>query len=167
MTIRSYLNKHWFYCSAVIASFLLTVLTGPVYAEQSQQWDKDKWLKERFGVQHEKLIPIVAVADMYFSCQLEKTANSQVTVKALITEVDKTELAQRLLACLEGASPKSDIALNYGLLGCFHEQLADLPASDRQQKMKLVQQAIASLSREERQKSFTQCVTDQAINYLQ
>jgi hypothetical protein len=70
------------------------------------------------------------------------------------------------MSCLKGKSVKSDIALNYGLTGCFHEQLAELSAQEKQQKMQLVSKAIAALSREERQKSFTQCVTDQAITYL-
>ncbi len=156
--------------TCVISVFTTTcvlMLAMPINAMQSQQLDRDQWLKARFGTQHEKLIPIVAVADMYFSCQQQKAPDESLTIKGLITEVDKNTLAEQLMECLDGASPKSDIALNYGLSGCFHEQLADLPIADREQKMQLVGKAIASLSRAERQKSFTQCVTDQAINYLQ
>lgn len=138
----------------------------PMCAQTSQQLNMDQWLKDRFGAQHEKLIPIVAVADMYFSCQQQKQTDSSLTIKVLITKVDRNVLAENLIECLAGASAKSDIALNYGLMGCFHEQLSDLSAEDKQQKMALVTKAVASLSRAERQKSFTQCVTEQAINYL-
>ncbi|MGB1262834.1 MAG: hypothetical protein ACPG52_08000 [Cognaticolwellia sp.] len=151
---------------ALFFSLLLTGISWPLYAQQSQTLDTNQWLKARFGAQHQALIPIVAVADMLYSCQKKKQVDDSVTIKSLITELDKNTLAQQLMTCLNGASPKSDIALNYGLEGCFHEQLAGLSATEKQQKMRLVTKAIASLSRAERQKSFTQCVTDQAISYL-
>lgn len=147
-------------------SFLLLGVNAAVKAEQSQSSNMDQWLKARFGEQHEKLIPIVAVADMYFSCQQDLEPDSQLTIKALITELDRDVLAEKLITCLDGASVKSDLALNYGLKGCFHEQLSALSLPEKQQKMILVTKAIAALSRVERQKSFTQCVTDQAIGYL-
>jgi hypothetical protein len=61
---------------------------------------------------------------------------------------------------------KSDVALNFGLFGCFQAQLAHLPKAERDQKMILVKQAVSSLSHSERKKSFTQCVTEQSIHYL-
>ncbi|MFT6195497.1 MAG: hypothetical protein ACJASU_002415 [Cognaticolwellia sp.] len=67
---------------------------------------------------------------------------------------------------MAGESPKSDTALNYGLKACFYEQFDQLSLVEKQQKMAVVTQIIATLSRSERQKSFTQCVTDQAIHYL-
>ncbi|MFT5755999.1 MAG: hypothetical protein ACI9LM_000711 [Alteromonadaceae bacterium] len=128
----------------------------------------EQWLKDRFSIQHQDLIPIVAVADMFFSCnKVRKTDPLSYKIKELITVMDKDVLAEKLSQCLADDPIKSEIALNFGLLGCFHEQLAGLPKEDKQQKMTLVRQAIASLSRAERQKSFTQCVTDQAIGYLQ
>ncbi len=166
MKIPTYLDKYLAFILTLLAGIALLTMNRPVNAMQSQQFDRNQWLKARFGAQHEKLIPIVAVADMYFSCQQEKTPDSKLTIKALLTDVDKNVLAEQLIECLDGASPKSDVALNYGLSGCFHEQLSELPFSEREQKMRLVTKAIASLSREERQKSFTQCVTDQAIHYL-
>jgi hypothetical protein len=81
--------------------------------------------------------------------------------------MDKIRLAEKLITCLGDDNLQSEVALNFGLLGCFHEQLAHLPESERQQKMMLVKQAILSLSLSERQKSLTQCVTEQAIHYLQ
>ncbi len=136
------------------------------HAEQEQAFERDKWLKQRFGAQHQALIPVVAVADMLFSCQQEKQITPNNTIKSVLTNLDKNALAEKLIICLAGASPKSDIALNYGLKGCFYEQLNDLTEEDRQQKMLVVINAIGELSREERQKSFTKCVTEQAIQYL-
>ena len=125
------------------------------------------WLKDKFSVQHEKLIPIVAVADMFFACnQARKTDKVTYQVTDLVTKVSRNDLAEKLSTCLKGELPNSDTALNFGLIGCFHEQLKELPEEDRKVKQKLVRQAIARLSKAERQKSFTQCVTDQAIGYL-
>lgn len=133
----------------------------------SQQDKADQWLKERFSEQHQQLIPIVAVADMYFACnRARKTEQGSLPIKYLVERMDKNVLAQKLQLCLAEDALQSDTAINFGLLGCFHEQLAELPKDERQQKMKLVKQAIASLSRQQRKESLTQCVTDQAINYL-
>ena len=145
-------------------SFLLPI--GNVLAFEMAAEHK-KWLKDKFSVQHEKLIPIVAVADMFFACnQVRKTDGNDYQVTDLVTKVSRNELAEKLSACLNGEQPNSDTALNFGLIGCFHEQLKELPEEDRKVKQKLVKQAIARLSKAERQKSFTQCVTDQAIGYL-
>ena len=126
-----------------------------------------KWLKEQFSEQHEKLIPVVAVADMYFACNLARRVDKeQFEVQALITQLDRNVLAQKLKGCLKDEPLNSDVALNFGLQGCFYEQMKDLPEAERKAKQKLVTRAIASLSQVERKKSFTQCVTDQAIGYL-
>ena len=167
IVIRQSLSKYGKRCGvSVFFGLLLTCISLPLYAEQSQTLDMNQWLKARFGAQHQALIPVVAVADMLYSCQKQQQISSNLSIKALITTLDKNTLAAQLISCLNGESPKSDIALNYGLEGCFHEQLAGLSATEREQKMRLVTKAIAALSRAERQKSFTQCVTDQAISYL-
>ena len=126
------------------------------------------WLKQQFSQQHQKLIPIVAVADMLYSCNIARQVEP-VTYKLenLIVTMDKNRLAQKLIECLGDDDIKSDVALNFGLEGCFYEQLSHLPIAERQQKMALVKKAILSLSHRERQKSLTQCVTEQAIHYLQ
>ena len=80
--------------------------------------------------------------------------------------MDKNVLAEKLATCLGEDTMQSDTALNFGLFGCFHQQLAHLPKAEREQKMTLVKQAVSSLSHEERKKSFTQCVTEQSIHYL-
>ncbi len=156
---------------AILPIFITTLFVNNVsYALpfQSEQQIHEQWLTDNFSEQHQNLIPVVIVADMFFSCNKErKTDAISYQIKDLVTKMDKTQLAEKLTLCMAGESLKSERALNYGLFGCFHEQLADLPKAERTRKMKLVQQAIDSLSLEERKKSLTQCVTDQAINYLQ
>lgn len=166
MVIKTFIQKNKLFFNIFAVSLLTVISSMELHAEQSQTLEMNQWLKARFGAQHEALIPIVAVADMLYSCQQQKQIGQNLTIKALITQLDKNTLAEQLMTCLAGVSPKSDVALNYGLHGCFGEQLADLPLEEQQQKMALVTKSIAALSRNERQKSFTQCVTDQAIHYL-
>ncbi|WP_211342292.1 hypothetical protein [Litorilituus sediminis] len=154
----------------LLAMLAINPLTS--YASASTQnsdnsLDRDAWLKMRFSKQHEELIPVVAVADMFFSCnRARKTDEQNYQLKDLVQKMDKGELAEKLADCLGEDNMQSEAALNFGLLGCFHDQLAHLPEQEKKQKMKLVKQAIASLSRSERQRSFTQCVTEQSIHYL-
>ena len=150
--------------SVLISLFLLLNTT---YANELKSTDHDKWLQEQYGAQHQQLIPVVAVADMFFACNNESRPKEPTfTLDELVNDMDKDELAIRLSDCLGEYSIKSEQALNYGLRGCFQSQVAHLPAEESQQKMKLVNSAIGALSREDRQKSFTQCVTDQSIKYL-
>ena len=154
-------------CSGYFIGYciLTAIISMPLHAEQ-QTTETDQWLKSRFSEQHQALIPIVAVADMLFSCQQDNQIDPSLSIKALVTTLDKNTLAEKLMVCLAGESPKSDLALNYGLKGCFRAQFANLTVEEKQQKMRIVTKAILELSREERQKSFTQCVTDQSIHYL-
>jgi hypothetical protein len=125
------------------------------------------WLKQRFSEQHEKLIPVVAVADIFFSCNQERQVDErQYRLIELITAMDKNILAEKLISCLGTDNMQSDVALNFGLLGCFQSQLSHLTEPEQKEKMERVKQAILSLSFNERRKSFTQCVTEQAIHYL-
>jgi hypothetical protein len=136
-------------------------------ATQLNEVEHNAWLKKRFSQQHDQLIPIVAVADMFFSCQQNRLADqTQYTVHFLVQKMDKQQLAEKLSRCLAKDTIQSDIALNFGLLGCFHEQLKHLPAAQLQQKMQLVEQSLVNLSYEERKKSFTKCVNEQSISYL-
>lgn len=137
-------------------------------SKNSSDIEHKAWLKNKFGEQHQRLIPIVAVADMLFSCNKARQIEPvNYNLKDLILNMDKNRLAEKLLHCLNEDSLQSEAAINYGLLGCFHEQLAHLPEVEHQQKMALVKKAISSLSFDERKKSFTQCVSAQAIHYLQ
>jgi hypothetical protein len=135
--------------------------------QQTPPTQSENWLKQRFSEQHEKLIPIVAVADMFFSCNRaseKKTFDYQ--IKDLVNHMDKNELAEKLVDCLNGQGLQSDVALNYGLVGCFHAQMSHLKQQEYDEKMNYLVKLLPTLSREERQKSFTQCVTDQAIYFL-
>lgn len=136
-------------------------------AEKESTQKHNAWLKKKFSEQHKKLIPIVAVADIFYACNIERKVDPiDYKLSDLIVIVDKNILAQKLALCLGDDNIKSEVAINFGLLGCFHEQLAYLPTIERQQKLILVKNAIHALSSSERKKSFTQCVTEQAIHYL-
>jgi len=153
--------------SILLFSILSSHTTFASEHKTPEQLEHDKWLKQRFSAQHERLKPIVAVADMFFACN--KAANSgkeNYQVKSLIEDMDRNILAEKLTQCLAGASMKSDVALNYGLQGCFSEQLSSLPKQQQLEKMAAVTASISLLSREERQKSFASCVTNQAVSYL-
>ncbi|SEL39024.1 hypothetical protein SAMN05216262_11036 [Colwellia chukchiensis] len=152
--------------TALVIILAIIFALGDVQAAQSQDLEMEQWLKARFSEQHQALIPLVAVADMLYSCEKERNVGEQLSVKSMLTQLDKNTLAEKLMLCLAQTSLQSDIALNFGLKACFEEQLAELAADERQQKMALVAQAITELSRAERQKSFTKCVTAQAIDYL-
>jgi len=147
--------------------FLSFSITATVQLKAQEQLEHDKWLKLRFSEQHKKLIPIVAVADIFFACDKAKNNGTEnYKVMELVENMDPSLLADKLSTCLAGVSMQSDIALNYGLNGCFYEQLKHLSHDKKQEKMKIVTASITALSREDRQKSFTKCVTDQAISYL-
>ncbi|PCI58175.1 MAG: hypothetical protein COB45_00945 [Gammaproteobacteria bacterium] len=134
--------------------------------ESTQKYNA--WLKQRFSEQHQKLIPVIAVADMFYACNIErKIYPVTYSFTDLILIMDKKRLAEKLALCLGDDAVQSEVAINFGLLGCFHQQLVHLSTVERQQKMRLVKSAIHALSKNERKKSFTQCVTEQAINYLQ
>lgn len=153
--------------------FLLFMMTN-VHSQENKEAlssvtaEHNAWLKNKFSDQHQSLIPIVAVADMLYACnQARKVEPVTYQFKALILHMDKNRLAEKLLSCLGEDTMQSDTALNFGLLGCFEEQLMHLPDIEREQKMILVKNAIKALSHDERKKSFTQCVSAQAIHYLQ
>ena len=133
----------------------------------SQQEKHNLWLKKQFSQQHQQLIPVVTVADMFYACNKERKIDPiNYRISDLVLKMDRDKLADKLTSCLAGDSIKSDVALNFGLIGCFNEQFSEMPAAEKKQNMKLVRQAIVSLSREERQKSLTKCVTEQSIRYL-
>ncbi len=158
----------------LLVSFLILIKPLPTQAfstnikQESSSAEHDAWLMKKFSSQHEKLIPVVAVADMFYACNKARKVDAiNYPLADLINKMPKNKLAEKLALCLGEDTMQSDIALNFGLQGCFHEQLAHLPKAEQQQKTVLVEKAILSLSRAERKKSFTQCVTEQAIHYLQ
>lgn len=149
-----------------IYAFLILFLTAFSASAQTST-DHEQWLNDQFSAQHQALIPIVAVADMFAACNRDKKIFPiPYQVKDLVNVMPREELAEKLAKCLGNDDIKSDAAINYGLMGCFYEQIQELPEADREQKYKLVVKAINRLSKEERQKSLTICVTDQSISYL-
>lgn len=156
---------------AVIYAVSFGILVSAVNAlakTSTAESEHNAWLKQQFSEKHQQLIPIVAVADMFFSCNKERKVDPiGYQLKELITVMHKDKLAEKLVLCLGNDTMQSDVALKFGLLGCFHDQLAKLPEIERKQKMTLVKRAIGALSLTERKKSFTHCVTQQAIHYLQ
>ena len=154
-------------CLVLICVALSSSFANASQSKTPEELEHDKWLKLRFSEQHKNLIPIVAVADMFFACDKAKNSgNENYQIDELVESMDRNLLAEKLSQCLDGQGMKSDVALNFGLYGCFYQQLKSLPTEDKQEKMKIVTQSISSLSREERQKSFSRCVTDQSISYL-
>ena len=156
-----------FYVSPCQAWWLeSTSATLGAKSEKSEKEHND-WLKKRFSEQHQQLIPLVAVADIFYSCNKARQVDKvDYTLTYLVTEMDKNVLAEKLHTCLAGDSMQSDVALNFGLFACFEQQLAHLPVAEQEEKMQLVRKAVASISHQERKKSFTQCVTEQSIHYL-
>jgi hypothetical protein len=151
----------------IVCVVVLAILSVNCVATEMTN-DHKQWLKDKFSAQHNRLIPVVAVADMLFGCNKARTnEKNNIEIPDMIVSLNRQVLADKLTQCLNGSPVDSNVALNFGLVGCFNEQLKQLSRSDRQAKEKLVMQAINSLSKAERQKSFTQCVTDQAIGYLQ
>lgn len=152
---------------AIVSALGNAAAAGFSTQTQADQEKHEQWLREKFAHQHEQLTPIVAVADMFFACNQERTPdNEQYSVRFMVEVMNKNVLAQKLSQCLGEDGLGSEVAVNYGLLGCFTEQLNGLPEEEKAAKLKLVKTAINNLSIEERKKSLTQCVTDQAINYL-
>jgi len=149
---------------------LLTLMCSfnALSAEEKDLSEHQEWLKNKFAEQHNKLIPVVAVADILFACnKVNDQGYGGYSLDTLIIKMDKAQLAGKLTSCLGDESVSSEQAINYGLLGCFSDQLNDLPANEKSERMVLVKKAINSLSLEEKKKSFTQCVTDQSISYLE
>jgi hypothetical protein len=160
----------------LLSLLLLSLLTNFVQAQNNSTGgnpDKEStqehnaWLKQRFTEQHQKLIPVIAVADIFYACNMKRKVEViDYQFSDLILIMDKNLLAQKLALCLGDDTIQSEIAVNFGLTGCFYEQLAYLPTDEHKQNMLLVKKGIKSLSIRERKKSFTLCVTEQAIHYL-
>ena len=101
---------------------LLTLMCSfnALSAEEKDLSEHQEWLKNKFAEQHNKLIPVVAVADMLFACNKDNDQGyGEYSLDILITKMDKTRLAEKLSSCLGDESVSSEQAINYGLLGCF------------------------------------------------
>ncbi|MGB0936320.1 MAG: hypothetical protein ACPGTQ_02620 [Colwellia sp.] len=126
------------------------------------------WSKDKYYAQHQALIPKVAVANIFWACnKIRKTDPIGYRLKDLILKMRKDQLALKLSECLGDDEVKSNIGLNFGLVGCFSDQFLSLPAEEKKLKMALVNSAIEDLTREEREQSFAKCVNQQSFNYIQ
>lgn len=156
-----------FICALFASTSHAENITKELSTETPNAQKHNVWLKQRFSKQHQKLIPVIAVADIFYACNIKRRVDSNnYQLSDIILKMDKNQLAKKLSQCLGDDALESEIAINFGLLGCFHEQLAHLPQIEREQKIRLVKNAINALSKNEGKKSFTQCVTEQAIHYL-
>lgn len=152
---------------SVYIGIFFSLFTLMSSAHQMSDEEYNALLKQRFSEQHQAMIPVVAVADMFFACNRDKKFDAiDHQIDDLVNRMDRDRLAEKLVACLGEASLQSDTAINYGLRGCFHAQMAALDQASYDEKMAQLEALIASLPMTERQKSLTQCVTDQAIYYL-
>lgn len=121
----------------------------------------------QYKQKHSELVPVVAVADMYYGCsvmRLNKTPDY--SVNHMVTMLDRDLLADNLSRCLNEDSLKSEVAINFGLYGCFFNQMSHLSDKERESYMDKVNGLLGTLSKEQKQKSFTQCVSDQTVNYI-
>ena len=158
---------------AITKNIVKTVINGvakEVHDEMSLTQKSevyDQWLKDQFEVKHKNLMPVVAVADMFWTCNKNRQPSAkQYSLKQLVNVMDKNTLASKLATCLGTDKIKSEQALNFGLLACFSEQLKVFPKNVQAEKIKIVEDSFLSLSREQRQKSFTKCISEQAMDYL-
>ncbi|WNC72673.1 hypothetical protein RGQ13_01460 [Thalassotalea psychrophila] len=135
-----------------------------VAASQTKPANPDEMVKQ-FSEMHQQLMPIVAVADMFYGCHLNKP-QEQYALNFLINDMDRNLLATKLSECLGEENLASDNALNFGIKACFSDQMSHLTESEQQKNIEQVEAVLAKLPRAERQKSFTQCVNNQTLKYL-
>lgn len=133
-------------------------------ASQTKPVNPDEMVKQ-FSEMHQQLMPIVAVADMFYGCHLNKP-QQQYSLFFLINDMDRDLLATKLSECLGEENLASDNALNYGIKACFSDQMSHLPENEQQKNIEQVETVLTQLPRAERQKSFTQCVNNQTLKYL-
>ncbi|TKB46305.1 hypothetical protein [Thalassotalea mangrovi] len=155
------------FCRLVCLTFSgllsVAVCAGEDTAKSQQE------LVQNFTEIHQNMMAKVAVADMLFGCKLEKqeVEASGSELQTYIVDTDRNSLAEQLMACIGEENIGSEMALNFGIIGCFSDQTRHLEQQEQQQKMTQVADAMKVISKEERQKSFTQCVNNQALQYLQ
>jgi hypothetical protein len=149
----------------ILSTALLTLLIfSPLSAFAQVNQSSDEALKQRFNEKHNALIPVVAVADIFFACNRQRhTDDYDHQIADLVNKMDRNTLANKLSDCLAGESLKSDIALNFGLIGCFHSQMSGLNQKKYDEKMGQLELLLLKLPRAERQKTLTKCVSEQAL----
>lgn len=160
--------KHKYRYNIFFALYLGIFASNIALASNQNNNSYNQWLKKEFSAQHESLIPIVAVASILSGCNtIRQVEPITYQIKSLIVETDKTELAEKLIACLGDDEIKSEQAIDFGIVGCFSVQFETLEPAEKVEKTNQVTALLTSLSYQEKQQSFTKCTTMQAIEYLQ
>ncbi|QDP02742.1 hypothetical protein [Thalassotalea sp. PS06] len=154
--------------SRIILSLVFISAPFLVAAEEVNPKSQEELVKN-FAEIHQNLMAKVAVADMYYGCHLAKHGDDKGLddIETLILKTDKDTLGQKLINCLGDDKIGSEKALNFGITGCFTDQTKHMDVKVQSEKMAQVAKAIDALGKEEKQKSFTQCVNNQALIYLQ
>jgi hypothetical protein len=128
---------------------------------------KSNPLIETLAIRHQQLMTVVAVADIYFGCQQANPAQHQSYPHSeLISKINPNALAEKLEACLNTMPLKSEKAIEYGLIGCISDQVKGLAEEKQQQHLAKLKALLSKLTIAEKQKNFTKCVNDQALEYL-
>ena len=147
--------------------FSCFVISTVSYASPNND-SHEKWLKDQFSEQHQALIPIVAVANIFSGCnQIRKFDPINYQIKDLVLKMDKQVLSDKTLGCLANDKIHSEVAIDFGVLACFKQQMSHQTKAEIKEKMAQVSKALAELPLSEKKKSFTECTTYQAIEYLQ
>lgn len=143
----------------------LTFYTLNVFAQTTE--NSEEALKQRFIEKHNAMIPVVAVADIFFACNRQRHSEDyDYQITDLVNKMERNKLAEKLSTCLAGDSLKSDVAINFGLIGCFHSQMNGLNQKMYDEKMGQLELLLLKLPRAERQKTLTKCVSEQALYFL-
>jgi len=145
----------------------LTSLLTPLCLAQGSVDNDEKAQQQAFIAKHQALLPVVAVADMFFACNRQRHTDSyDYQIADLVNKMDKGQLAEKLSNCLGTESLQSDTALNFGLIGCFHSQMISLDQKKYDEKMSELELLLVKLPREQRQKTLTKCVSEQALYFV-
>lgn len=153
LNIKQFPHVILIFCVYIAGSFSVLANQDKAFTEYKQK--------------HQQLIPKVLVADIYYGCIVKgKQQTPEHSLNHMISVLTKDSLAQLTLTCLGDTSIQSEQATDYGLYGCFASQMAFLEAEVFHQKMAQVDQLIETLAVKEKQKSLSQCVSDQAIAYI-
>ena len=153
--------------SARLPVLVLSLLSVNSFAQPSTKTAEvlsPEVMVEKFSALHQNLMPKVAVADIFYGCNLDNKPHF--SFSTLINKMDKNELGVKLMNCLGEDNIASDRALNFGIKACFIDEMEGIEADIREEKLKQVDTLLQNLPKDERQRTFTQCVNNQTLKYL-
>ncbi len=152
-------------------SFIMIMLSFSSIAQDSKepvtkpQLQSPEALVASFEKMHQELMPVVAVADMFYGCN-KAAGGEDYSFETLINDMDKEQLATKLTTCLGSDSLASDEALDFGIMACFADMVSDMEEAEQTTRLNQVREVLKELPREQRQSNFTQCVNNQTLKYL-